>query len=198
MKSAHFKTVFYTKHISTFWCQGFILSVACMRDLSPLRAVVGNFDSLSLSHTPSLSITQCHSLSSANYLSFSFFSHLVAFSLWSLLTHPVRADKHIVISVSPPRCRKVPLKCKCVFVHVRYFVLSACASVFIAIHLKTSHRGLFLSSGSPRCCCLTTILSFPEGVIQSFLLSLTTVLNCLRQWLYNCHFVVLILIIKQV
>ncbi len=110
----------------------------------------------------------------------------------------VRADKHIVISVRPPRCRKVPLKCKCVFVHVRDFVLSACASVFIAIYLKTSHRGLFLSSGSLRCCCLTTVLFFPEGVIQSFLLSLTTVLNCPRQWLYNCHFVVLILILKQV
>lgn len=40
-------------------------------------------------------------------------------------------------------------------------------------------------SFSPRWCCLTTFPSFPEGVIQSFLLSLPTVLYCLRPL---CHF----------
>lgn len=145
LKSAHFKTVFYTKCIWILCCQGFILSVVCIRELSHLRAVVGN--SRLFFHTHPFCLSQCLSLSSANSLSLSFFSHLVAFSLWSHLTHWVRADKHLVISVRPPRCWKVSLKCKCVYVHVRNFVLCVCECVCnYTVHLETSHGGLFSSS----------------------------------------------------
>lgn len=132
LKSARFKMVFYTKCIWILCCQRFILSVVCIRELSHLRAVVGN-SRLSFFHTHPFCLSQCLSLSSANSLSLSFFSHLVAFSLWSHLTHWVWADKHLVISIRPPRCWKVSLKCKCVYVHVRNFVLSVCASVFVTI-----------------------------------------------------------------
>lgn len=61
LKLPHFKTVFYTKCICTLCCQGFILSVACMRELSPLRALVGNSRLSLFFHTHPLCLS--HSVS---------------------------------------------------------------------------------------------------------------------------------------